>query len=308
MNAKIFISLSTFAQYGDKPLKLLKESGLSYFINPLHRRLTGEEILGLGADCKGAIAGLEPYNDYVLNNMPNLRCISRCGVGLDNISLEKAKEKGIAIFNTPDVVIQPVAELAVAMMFDLVKRLSWQSSLLKSGRWEKKAGNLLAGRKIGILGLGRIGKRTAEIARKLDAEVYGADIVADENWANQTDIKIVSCNELLRLSDILSIHLSFREDNPFQLGAKELAMMKKGAMLINVSRGKFIDEEALYNALKDGHLEGAALDVFLKEPYMGKLCELENVVLTPHIATLTKESRLQMETEAVKNIINFFAV
>jgi len=306
LDKKIFVALSTFGQQGDIPLKILSESRLSYFINQLGRRLTQKEIIAMGADCEGVIAGLEPYDDYVLDNMPNLRCISRCGVGVDNISLEKAKERGITIFNTPEVVIQPVAELTVAMIFDLLRRLSWQTALMKSGQWKKKTGSLLVGKKIGILGLGRIGRRVAEIMVKLDSEVYGADIFPDNAWAEQTDIQIVSCDELLQISDILSIHLSFMEGNPFQLGEKEIAMMKEGALVINVARGSFIDEEALYNALKKEYLAGAALDVFSKEPYAGKLCELENVVLTPHIATLTKESRLQMEMEATQSIINFF--
>ncbi|MBM3251559.1 MAG: hypothetical protein FJZ11_02085 [Candidatus Omnitrophica bacterium] len=306
MNRKIFVSASTFAKYGDEPLKLLDKSGLSYFINPLGKRLVQKEIIEMGDTCEGVIAGLEPYDDYVLDNMPNLRCISRCGVGLDNISLEKAKEKGIKILNTPDVVTQPVAELTLAMALDLLKRISWQSSLLKSGQWNKKSGNLLFGKKFGILGLGRIGKRVAEIMVKLGAQVYGTDISPDKNWANTIGIKLINSDELLKICDILSIHLSIDKDNPFKLGKKEISIMKKGAIVINVSRGVFIDEDILYDALKQGRLAGAALDVFVKEPYEGKLRELENVVLTPHIATLTVESRLQMEIEATKNIINFF--
>lgn len=305
MNKKIFIALSSFAQYSNEPIKLLEKSKLSYFVNPMGRRLAQDEIIKMGKGSEGIIAGLEPYNDYVLDSLEGLRCISRCGVGIDNISLSKAKEKGIAIFNTPDVVIQPVAELTVAMIFDLLKRLSLQSALLKSGRWERKLGNLLMGKKIGILGLGRIGKRVAEIIVRLGAEVYGTDIAPDNVWAKRTGIQILSCEKLLRVSDVLSIHLSLNEDNPFQLGKNEIASMKDGAMVINVSRGVFIDEEALYKALKQGRLAGAALDVFVEEPYSGKLCELENVVLTPHIATLTKESRLQMEIEATKNLLNF---
>ncbi len=306
MGEKVLVALSTFARYGDKPLKLLEESGLSHFINPLKRRLVPAEIIEMGRECAGVIAGVEPYDNNVLDNMPNLRCISRCGVGIDNISLEKAKDRGIAIFNTPDVVVQPVAELAVGMMFDLVKRLSWYTALLKSGQWQKKAGNLLVDKKVGILGLGRIGKRTAEIMAKLGAEVYGTDIMPDMGWAKRTGVKIVSCDELLRIADIFSIHLSFSEDNPFRLDEKKISQMKKDALVINVARGKFIDEDALYHALAKGHLGGAALDVFSVEPYAGELCQLENVVVTPHVATLTKESRLQMETEAAANLINFF--
>ena len=306
MNHKIFVALSTFAEYNESPLNLLRESGYTYYINPLGKRLGRDEIIEMGKESEGVIAGVEPYDEYVLENLPNLRCISRCGVGIDNISIEKAKERGIEIRNTPDVVIQPVVELAVAMIFDLTRKLTYHTSLLRSKRWEKKAGHLLKGRKVGILGLGRIGKKMAEVMTRLETEVYGTDLLPDRQWAERWNVKIVSLNELLRISDILSVNLSPVKGNVIKLGGDEFKMMKEGAILVNTSRGQFIDESALYNALKSGHLNGAALDVFTEEPYMGRLCELDNVVLTPHVATLTEESRIQMELEAVQNMIDFF--
>lgn len=302
---KIFVALSTFAEYGDDPLTALNQSGFPYVINPLGRRLLRDEIIQMGYDCAGSIAGVEPYDDYVLDRMPNLKCISRCGVGIDNISLEKAATKGIKILNTPDVVIQPVAELTVAMIFDLLRKLSFHTFSIKAGRWDKMPGQLLAGKNVGILGLGRIGKRVAELMIRLDASVCGTDISPDMNWAGNHGVRIVSFDELLTSSDILSIHLSVMKDNPQRLGEKEIAMMKKGAMIINTARGQIIDETSLYNALRGQRLGGAALDVFPEEPYHGKLRELDNVVLTPHVATLTKESRLQMELEAAMNLIHF---
>lgn len=306
MNHRIFVALSTFSEYSKSPLNLLRESGCTYYINPLGRRLVRDEIIEMGRETEGVIAGVEPYDEYVLESLPNLRCISRCGVGIDNISVEKAKERGIEIRNTPDVVIQPVVELAVAMIFDLIRKLSYHTSLLRSKKWEKKAGHLLKGQKVGILGLGRIGKKVAEIMTRLETVVYGTDLFPDKQWAERWSIKIVPLNELLQVSDILSINLSPVEGNNIRLGESEFKAMKKGAILVNVSRGQFVDEMALYNALKSGHLDGAALDVFSEEPYSGRLCDLDNVVLTPHVATLTEESRIQMELEAVQNMIDFF--
>jgi len=152
LKAKIFISASTFAKQGRQPLDILEQAGLTYYFNPLKRRLVQEELIEMGKNCEGTISGLEPFDSRVLESMGSLKCISRVGVGIDNIDLVKAKEKKVAVFNTPDVVIQPVAELTVAMAFDLLKKLSLQTALLKSGRWEKKTGNLIAGKKAGILG------------------------------------------------------------------------------------------------------------------------------------------------------------
>lgn len=302
----IFIALSTFAEYDETPLKILKSSGYSFSVNSLGRRLNQGEIVKLAKGAGGIIAGVEPYDGFVLEQLPGLRCISRCGVGTDNIDKDKAKELDIAIFNTPDAVVQPVAELTVAMIFDLLRKLSYHARLMRLKKWEKSAGNLLMGRKVGVIGLGRIGKRVCELLLKLDAGVFGTDISADMQWAGEKGVKVVSLNELLRLSDIVTIHVSSDKSSPFQLGEKELGLIKEGSLLINTSRGQLIDENALYNALKSGHLAAAALDVFPEEPYAGKLCELDTVVLTPHIATLTKESRAEMELEAILNLINFF--
>lgn len=260
----------------------------------------------MGKESTGIIAGVEPYDEYVLDRLPNLLCISRCGVGIDSISVEKAKKRGIEIRNTPDVVIQPVVELTVAMIFDLMRKLSFHTHLFREKRWERKAGHLLKGQKVGILGLGRIGKKLAEVMTKLETEVYGTDLFPDKQWAEKWKVKIVPLNELLQISDILSVNLSLAKGKTIKLGEDEFRKMKEGSIIVNTSRGQFIDESALYNALKSGHLNGAALDVFTEEPYMGRLCELNNVVLTPHVATLTKESRIEMELEAVQNLIDFF--
>lgn len=306
MNQRIFVSLSTFSQFNETPLSLLKKSGHPYTINPLGRRLIREEIIEMGRQSEGIIAGVEPYDDYVLDRLPNLLCISRCGVGIDSISLQKAEEKGIEIRNTPDVVIQPVVELTLAMIFDLLRKLTLHTHLLKENRWERRAGHLLKGQKVGLLGLGRIGKRMAEVLTKLETEVFGTDLFPDKEWAERWGVKIVPLDELLRISDILSINLSVVKNKAIQLGKDEFKTMKKGSIIVNTSRGQFIDESALYNALKEGLLGGAALDVYAEEPYKGRLIELDNVVLTPHIATLTKESRTEMELEAVQNLLHFF--
>lgn len=302
---KVLVALSTFGEYGDRPLCFLRESGLDYTLNTLKKRLVREEIIALGHDCTGIIAGVEPYDDYVLERLPRLRCISRCGAGVDNINRAVAQKRGILILNTTEVVVQPVVELTLAMIFDLLRKLSYHTILMREKRWDKKAGHLIAGRKIGIIGLGRIGKKVAEALKTLGAQVRGYDPFPDKQWAHAHNIDIVPCEQIVRESDVLSLHLSVIPGVPFRLGEQEIRSMKQGAMVVNVARGEFIDEDALYAALNDGHLAGAALDVFPQEPYYGKLSALETVVLTPHLATLTKESRLQMETEATANLIEF---
>jgi D-3-phosphoglycerate dehydrogenase len=306
MSEKILVALQTFSEYSEVPLKLLQNAGVNIVLNNLGHRLNKTEIIQLGSDCEGIIAGIEPYDEEVLDKLTKLKCISRCGVGIDNIDLERAKQKGITVLNTPDAVIQPVAEMTIAMVFDLLRLLTYHTIILKSNQWKKKAGHLLYERKVGIIGLGRIGKKVAELFRALNADVYGSDLYPNKTWAKKYNVKILPIKDIIEKVDILSIHVSATNENPFFLGEKELARLKKGSVLINTSRGQFIDENALYRALKSGHLAGAALDVFDQEPYRGPLTELDNVILTPHISTLTEESRTQMEIEATENILKYF--
>lgn len=306
MKRKILVALQTFSEYSDIPLKRLQDAGVDIVLNQLEHRLDQTEIVRLGQDCDGVIAGVEPYDESVLENLQNLKCISRCGVGIDNIDLEMAKEKDITVLNTPDVVIQPVAEMTVAMIFDLLRLLTVHTCLLKSGRWEKHAGYLLSGKKVGIIGLGRIGRRVAEMLKALNTEVTGSDIYPDHAWADSHAVTITSIQDVLKVSDILCLHVSISKENPFKLGKDEISLMKPGSIVINTSRGEVIDEMALYEALRSGYLRGAGLDVFSSEPYQGPLCKLDNVVLTPHISTLTEESRTEMEKQAVENLLNQF--
>jgi len=300
---KVLVALSTFAEYGPQPLDLLKGSGFAYALNSSGRRLNESEILQLGADCDGIVAGVEPYTSDVLGQLPRLKCISRCGVGTDNVDKAKAGELGIQILNTPDPVIVPVAELTIGMMLDLLRHITWHTQSLRSQNWQKKGGRNLQGCCVGLVGLGRIGRKVAELLKAFEARVIGFDPHPDLGWAQKNGVELVSFENLLQQADMVSLHVSTDKSSPFVLAEKEIRSMKPGALIVNLARGEFIDESALYNALSDGHLAGAALDVFCKEPYTGKLCSLENILLTPHVATLTRESRLEMEKQAVENLL-----
>jgi D-3-phosphoglycerate dehydrogenase len=303
---QIFIALSSFAQDADGPLKLLKHSGHGFTANTSGRRVTKEEVIAQAKDADAIIAGIEPYDAEVLASLPRLKCISRCGVGVDNIDLKQAKARGIVVLNTPDAVVQPVAELTLAMILDLLRQVTAYTELMRQKKWQRLTGAQLAGKKVGIIGLGRIGRRVAGLLQKLDVKVCGYDIAPDLSWARDNGVELLGLHDLLNQSDIVTLHLTAVDENPFCLGHKEFQHMKKGAFLINVARGSLVNEEALVSALKEGHLAGAALDVYVNEPYTGPLCGLANVILTPHVGTFTKESRLDMETQAVQNLLQFF--
>lgn len=307
MSELVVVTLSTFAAHGRAPLELLERSGHAFRLNTTGARITRELLAELGADATAVVAGVEPYDAAMLARLPRLRCIARCGVGTDSIDHDAARERGIAILNTPDSPTDAVAELALTMMLALSRDLVRQTALMHYRRWERVEARLLRGKRVGILGLGRIGRRVAELLRPFGADLLGTDPLADEAWVRTTDVRLVGLEELLSQADVLTVHAAGTARNPLRLGRAELARLPQRAIVVNLSRGGVVDETALLEALRSGRLAGAGLDVYSDEPYRGPLCDLDNVILTPHAATLTVETRLAMETEAVSRLLDHLA-
>jgi len=301
---KVLISPSSFGQIKSQPLDILTENEFEIVVNPYGRKLTESEVINLAKNCIGIVAGLEPLTQQVINACPDLRCISRVGAGMDNVDLEYAKQKGVVVINTPNGPTRSVAELTLAMTLSLLRKIPQADASLKNKQWKKETGNLIFEKKVGIIGLGRIGKLVAELFRGIGNPVIGFDFYPDKEWAKKNNIKLESFDDVIGQSDILTLHIPNNKDKSPIIGEKEIRKMKTGAFLINIARGEVVDEDALYNALKTNKLKGAAIDVFSREPYDGPLCELSNVVLTPHIGSYAEEGKLQMEIDAVNNLIN----
>jgi D-3-phosphoglycerate dehydrogenase len=287
-----------------QPFILLEQSGYEIINNPYGRKLSENEVIELAHDCIGIVAGVEPITARVMDSLPNLRCISRVGVGMDNVDLEYAKSKNIIVVNTPDGPTRAVAELTLAMTLSMLRRIPQADAALKNKQWKTQTGNLILDKQIGIIGLGRIGRLVAELFRGIGNPVIGFDPYVDTQWAREKNVEIMSFDEVLSHADILTLHIPGNKDKSPIIGAKEIDRMKEGTFLINISRGGVVDETALYNALKSEKLSGAAVDVFTQEPYNGTLCELDNIILTPHLGSYAKEGKLQMEIDAVNNLIN----
>lgn len=317
MKKKIAVTPTSFGKYDKSPLTLLEERGFKIKLNPYGRKLGREEFFELSNDAVGIIAGTEQIDASVLESLPKLKVISRCGTGMDNIDMNTAKRLGIEIYNTPDASTLAVAELTVGLILNLLRKIHKMDSEMRHGKWEKHMGNLLFGKKIGIIGFGRIGKKVAELLMPFGCKIRYYDIRTEDGGlrtepkertqpletktqSSSLSPQSSSLDELFKECDIVSIHVS---SNKQIIGEGEIKLIKNGACLINVSRGGVVDENALYNALKENHLAGAALDVFEDEPYTGHLIELDNVILTPHIGSYAKESRIEMERQAVKNLL-----
>lgn len=294
---KVSITTSSFGKYDKVPLQLLEEAGYGIILNPHGRTLQPGEIIELCKDSIGVIAGTEKLDAPVLRPLLHLKVISRCGAGMDNVDLQAAKRQGIKVLNTPDAPTQAVAELTVGLILNLLRKVNIMDVAVKSAKWEKLMGNLLCGKKVGIIGFGRIGKGVAGFMRAFGCEIAYADPYVEIPFENA---RRASLDELLGWADIVTLHLSTGEK---VMGLNEFRQMKKGAWFVNVSRGSVVDEEALYVVLQEGHLAGAALDVYAKEPYTGSLKKCKNVILTPHIGSYAVESRVEMEKQAAKNLL-----
>ena len=223
------------------------------------------------------------------------KIIARVGVGLDNIDQDAAKAKNIKVINAVEGAITAVAELVVGLMLSMAREIPRADREVRNGNWIKKElmGSELKGKYLGIIGLGNIGKRLGRLARALNMNIIGYDVVPiDEEFSKEVGLMKADLDTLLSSSDYVSLHVPLFDSTRHMINAEKLKLMKKTAHIINTSRGGVIDEEALYNALKDGNLANAALDVFEVEPATGnKLTNLPNFIATPHIGAQTKEAQ-----------------
>ncbi|CUR52367.1 putative D-isomer specific 2-hydroxyacid dehydrogenase, NAD binding domain protein [Nitrosotalea devaniterrae] len=231
----------------------------------------------------------------MIDNATQCKIIARVGVGLDNIDVDAAKTKGIRVINAVEGAMNAVAELVLGLMLSMAREIPRADREIRNGKWLKKElmGSELSGKYLGIVGLGNIGKRLAKLARGLNMNIIGFDVmpIADD-FARDVGLIKADIDTLLSSADYISFHVPLTETTHHLVNAKRLSTMKKTAYIINTSRGEIIDEDALYDALKEGKIAGAALDVFEKEPAVGnKLTTLANVVCTPHIGAQTKEAQ-----------------
>ena len=304
---KLLISTSTFGLIDPTPLEKISQAGFDCILNPYKQTLSTQQLIELLDGVSGLIAGTEKITEEVFKARPHLKIISRCGAGIDNIDLQAAKKYGIAIASTPEAPILSVAELTLGLMLNVMRSLGLSDRLIRAGKWEKRMGSLLSGKTIGIIGFGQVGEVLARLLQPFHVKIKAYDVKPRTDTARSLLVEYVDLNELLKISDVVTIHLPLNSETKDLINAKTLALMKKEAILVNTSRGEIIDEEALYNALKSERITGAALDVFTQEPYAGKLRELNNVVLTSHIGSYTAEARVKMENLAVENVLKFFS-
>ena len=305
---KLFISTQPFGEENDLSIKLLSKLDLDIKYNTFKRKCKEHEFINLIRDCDFLIAGTDKISSKIIDLSPKLKLIARVGIGLDGIDLKHAKKKGIKVTFTPDAPAQAVAELTLANIFNLLRKIHISNLELRQQSWSRYYGINLEDATIGIIGAGRIGsivinKLFALGVKLIKVNDLNKNFKLEKKFKNK--LKWVSKEEIYKSCKIISLHVPLYKKTHNLISIKQMNKMSSDTMLINTSRGGIINEKDLYFALKNKLIQSAAIDVFEKEPYKGLLTKLDNCLLTAHLGSMTKRCRSNMEIEATKEVIRF---
>lgn len=305
MKGKILVTARSFRNLEGEHQDLLRQAGYKLVFSPYDRPLQPGELMELVGDVVAVIAGLDSFTREVFEHAPQLRVVSRFGVGVDNVDLAAATEHGVVVTITPGANAVAVAELTLLLMLALSRHLILHDRWVRAREWKRASGMELIGSTLGIVGLGRIGREVASRARAFGMRIVFTDPAPPpEDQIRALEAVALPLEELLSVSDVVSLHLPLTDETYHMIGARELALMKPDAFLINTARGGLVDEQALYEALKERRLAGAAFDVFEKEPPDESLLfQLDNFIATPHIGSATVQTTRRMGIMAAQNAL-----
>jgi len=304
---KVLITSKSFARMSQAPLRILESNECEITRNPYGRLLDDATLSSLIQGCDALIVGDDEVGKETFGKADKLKVIAKHGVGIDNINVKLASERGITVTRALGSTTESVADLTFALMLALARNIVDAVNSTKQGMWEpvKYIGVEIHGKTLGIVGLGAIGKAVARRAKGFDMEILYYDISRDRDYEKRFGVKFADLDKLLRNSDIVTIHVPLTEATTHLIGARELKKMKTRAFLINTSRGRVVDEDALYRVVKNGSIAGAALDVYSKEPPGPdfRLLNLRNVVSTPHIGGYSEEANIAMGTITAEEVV-----
>lgn len=303
---KVFVSTAPFGARNQLPVELLQSAKLSTTLNPLGRRLTEAELVEHARESEILIAGTEQISSSVMDSIPHLKLIARVGIGTDGVDLNAARERNILVTYTPEAPAPAVAELTIGLLVSLLRGVHTTNLSMHERRWERHQGKRIAESTIGVIGAGRIGSR---VIRRLSAfgspRVLVNDLEVKSDITSELKLEWVDKETVLSESDVVTLHVPLTSLTREMISAHQLDLMRQGAYLINTSRGGIVDEDAVGDALRSGHLAGAAIDVFENEPYSGALCDEPNALLTCHMGSMSEDCRARMELEAAEEAVRF---
>ena len=300
---KVLITTPTFGKYSQAASQILRDGQLELVRTPQAVAREADVVAALDDDTVAMIVGLEPITRAVIEAGRNLKVVAKHGIGVDNIDLNAAKERGVRVVNAPGMNSEAVADLAVGFMFALARSIPEAHAKLRAGEWPRVMGKSVWGATAGIIGLGAIGKAVARRARGLSMMTLAYDPYFDEQFAAANQVRKASLNEILVAADFITIHIPYSDQTRNMIGKEQLAKMKPSAFLVNTSRGGIVDEDALFEALATKKIAGAALDVFATEPPAGSpLLSLPNTITTPHMGAYT-DGALKLTSEFAARMV-----
>ena len=303
----ILITTLPFARLDKSSINLLKKNNINYYWNPKNKKFSRKELLKIIHKFDGIICGTDKVDKIFLKKAKKLRIVSRIGIGLNNLDLKLLRESKIKVTYTPEAPTQTVAEYTIGLMIYLLRRMNVSRKSLEKGEWLKIFGKNLNEAKIGIIGFGRIGSEILKLLKAFHCrDILVNDVNVNKKNLNKYSAKKATKNEIFKNCNLITIHLPITKKTRNLITKKEIAMMSNDTILINTSRGGIINEDNLYDALKKNKIYSAALDVFVKEPYLGRLRKLDNCHCTTHIASMSTSCRNKMELEAAQEITRFF--
>ncbi|NTU47404.1 MAG: phosphoglycerate dehydrogenase [Syntrophobacteraceae bacterium] len=289
---RVLVTPTTFGKEDPQLRSTLEKAVGEVIYNPMARPLSSSELLPLVKETDGCIAGLDQIDSSVIAAGSRLQVIARYGVGVDRVDVQAASKRGIVVTNTPGANSVAVAELAIALMLALGRQICQADQATRSGEWPRHSGVGLRGKTVGLVGFGAIGREVASRLKAFECRIVVVDPCVSSDCAGTYGVQLVPLEELLAASDFVSLHASLNSSTSGMVDDTFLKKMKQGAFVVNTARGELIDEEALRDALEKGHLRGAALDCFRKEP-PGRdhpLLRLPRVIVTPHTGSHTDEA------------------
>lgn len=305
MNRHVVVRATSrsFGRHTRAGVRLLEDAGYGVILAGPGGPWPEEKMREYACDADALIVGADQVTRSVLTSSRRLRVVAKHGVGVDNIDLAAAEELGIRVTYAPGGNTRSVAEMTVAMILSLWRGLARADARLRARVWEPMLGREAAGRTLGIIGLGRIGRAVAILGQALGMRILACDVVQDPAFADAHGIRYETLEGVLRQSDAVSIHVPLADATRQLIGSREMAWMRPDAVLVNVARGGIVDEHALAEALAHGRLAGAAVDVFEHEPpWDSPLLGLETVLLTPHIAHSTQEAMERVDVMVAEDV------
>jgi D-3-phosphoglycerate dehydrogenase len=289
-------------------IELLEESGVKVISLPPGADEASLQELAPEADALITRGGIKVTRKTMVSS-PRLRAVGVHGIGCDHVDLEAARELGKVVFNTPAALTETVAEMTLALMLALTRRVVSADKAVRAGEWSRKYGDLrgteIMGKTVGIVGLGRIGSAVARRLKRFSVELIYHDMIGNPGLEAEIGIERVGLDDLLRSSDIITLHLPYTPGTHHLISCREIGMMRDGARVVNTARGRIIDQEALVEALRLGKVAGAALDVFEEEPLDpgSPLASMDNVILTPHLGASSNEAMERMAVQVAEGAL-----